>query len=423
MKHLFLSFGLVLVMGLVGCASAPPPPAPTPTPTPVPTPTPTPLPSPTPTPTPTPLPPPAPDRVEVSRDGFSPLASSPNHTIRVQITWGAPDRIIEWALVIADEVGNAVRTTRGTTTIPHWDWDGKTDAGPLAPQGKYKALLSTAGADGALRVSASSAVFFLDIVPPSGTIKVTPSPFVLGPADVIVNPPSQVTIELTLVNGGAPWTLWRLAVLHPDGRRFRDFISEEHRDNRLTWDGRAVNNAQLEAGTIYRLEAEVFDVYGNRGVVTGSLAVQAPPPPPPPQKAVLTVTFDGKLLSEQVIFFPPYSADFGAVTGPQRDQNQKAIAVVADLLKAAGGTRVDVIGHANQVLYQDPVEAAAEQKETLLPLSKARAEAVKQALVSVGLAGETLVTQGVGASNPLAEFSDSENRWKNRRVELEVAKN
>ena len=55
-----------------------------------------------------------------------------------------------------------------------------------------------------------------------------------------------------------------------------------------------------------------------------------------------------------------------------------------------------------------------ENKEELIPLSLARAEAVKQALVKLGLDANRISVVGLGGSSPIVPFDDEENRWKNR---------
>lgn len=435
---------LALLCGLlVACQSAPPvkpaePPAEKPAPA-VETPAPTPVPEPAPAPV-------VPDTIQATRDGFSPRAASPNNTLGLTIQWGSPKDVVSWAVAIVGADGKAVRTFRGTTTVPTLSWDGLDDASAYPPQGRYHALLQTAGADGVLTDKDTSEPFLLDLVPPSGTITVTPTPFVLGPPDAIVTPRPQVTLAVNIVNGGAPWTTWRLAVLSPDGTRFRDFISEENRDNSVVWDGRAVNNAQLTAGVTYRLEAEVFDVYGNKGVLTGTLPVEAPPAPavetpapvveapapapapvaePAPEPAPPTpvvVTLDGKLLAELPIYFAPYSPKLETSAPERRAANQKSLEKLAELMKTAQSTPVLVIGHANHVLYQDPAKMAYEQTETLLPLSLARAETVRDALAGLGVPKAQMEVKGVGGSQPLAAFSDAVNRWMNRRVVIELMK-
>ncbi len=56
-----------------------------------------------------------------------------------------------------------------------------------------------------------------------------------------------------------------------------------------------------------------------------------------------------------------------------------------------------------------------------LVLSRARAEAVRQALVERGLPAERLVAEGFGQARPVAPNDDAAGRARNRRIELHVA--
>ena len=53
-------------------------------------------------------------------------------------------------------------------------------------------------------------------------------------------------------------------------------------------------------------------------------------------------------------------------------------------------------------------------------LSVRRAEAVKEFLVSSGVAADRVYTSGKGATQPVADNKTDEGRAKNRRVEIEV---
>jgi outer membrane protein OmpA-like peptidoglycan-associated protein len=74
------------------------------------------------------------------------------------------------------------------------------------------------------------------------------------------------------------------------------------------------------------------------------------------------------------------------------------------------------------VNWDDPVQGKAEQEKVLLPLSRSRAEAIKQALAVRGIELARLSSEGVGAADQIVPDSDFANRWKNRRVEFFLQK-
>jgi len=72
--------------------------------------------------------------------------------------------------------------------------------------------------------------------------------------------------------------------------------------------------------------------------------------------------------------------------------------------------------------WQDKEKADKEEREVLIPLSKERAEKIKQALVQKGIDGRRITTIGHGSFKPLVPFSDKDNQWKNCRVEIILRK-
>jgi len=300
---------------------------------------------------------------------------------------------------------------------PRLEWDGTDSKGMPVADGTYRARLTVNhGATEGPEV-VESPPFVVDQTPPGGTISATPDPFEPGDPNELLEGP-RVTFHIDLLPGGAPIATWRLGVFHPDGRRFADFISEDHRDNSVSWNGRALNNALLERGITYRLEVEVRDRYGNVGLVQGSLAVAPPLPPSSPPPVPVTLTIDGRLIASTQIYFPPFSSDFSAVQGDLKALNQRAIADLADHLRPVLDARIRIVGHANQVFWNDRIRGDLEQREVLIPLSEARAQAVEDALVAQGLPGSQFEVAGLGAIGAVAPFGDSRNNWKNRRVEF-----
>jgi outer membrane protein OmpA-like peptidoglycan-associated protein len=92
-----------------------------------------------------------------------------------------------------------------------------------------------------------------------------------------------------------------------------------------------------------------------------------------------------------------------------KPESEAAVAEIAKLLKADPGLKVYVVGHTDNTASLD----------LNLKLSRERAEAVVQALVSGhGIEAGRLSGQGVGPLAPVASNDSEDGRAKNRRVEL-----
>jgi outer membrane protein OmpA-like peptidoglycan-associated protein len=387
---------------LAACQTTPPKPSPSPSPSPTPAPTATPEPSPTPAPSAEP----SPDvsTITVSTDGFSPLAEAPHNTLSFDVHLGHPDAVTKWTVAVTGPNG-LVRTVTGNKTIPAWTWDGTTD-GPKLVDGTYHAKLTVAHGD--QTETADSAPFAVDVTPPSGTVKVSPQPFTPNSEDQ-----NKVTFDLDIKEGGAPIATWRVLVVHPDGRQFIDFISENHSDNKVVWDGHDQTGNTLEGGVTYKIVVQVVDHYGNTGTLNGSLPVT-----PGAVVAPVTVSLDGSIIGQLQIYFPAFSADMSQVDAAKAQANKAALDKLAGLLKNNPGSKIRVVGHANQVLWQDPAKARYEQSQTLIPLSRDRANAVLAALKTRDVDDAHFDVTGVGAEGNVVPFSDYANTWKNRRVEF-----
>ncbi|MDZ7594823.1 MAG: OmpA family protein [Thiobacillus sp.] len=114
------------------------------------------------------------------------------------------------------------------------------------------------------------------------------------------------------------------------------------------------------------------------------------PEPAAPQKLVL----------EGVNF------DFDKATLRQEDASELDKNVEA--LKAWGDVNIEVAGHTDS-MGSDAYN---------MRLSKQRAEAVRNFLISRGVAADRLTAKGYGEAQPVADNATEEGRFKNRRVEL-----
>ncbi|MHB1214180.1 MAG: OmpA family protein [Thiobacillus sp.] len=120
------------------------------------------------------------------------------------------------------------------------------------------------------------------------------------------------------------------------------------------------------------------------------VAAVAPEPAAPPKKLVL----------EGVNF------DFDKATLRQTDVSDLDKNV--DQLKTWGDVDIEVAGH---------TDSMGSDKYNMT-LSRQRAEAVRNYLISKGVAANRLTAKGYGESQPVADNATEEGRFKNRRVEL-----
>lgn len=117
-----------------------------------------------------------------------------------------------------------------------------------------------------------------------------------------------------------------------------------------------------------------------------------------PEQAVVD-----KALANRIVEFQSGSA----VLTPA---GQNILNEIAVALNKVGGRTVRIIGHT------DDQGVAA----TNLTLSLARAEAVKTYFIGKGLRAESMTTQGLGSTKPLAANSTEDGRRRNRRIEFDV---
>ena len=107
-----------------------------------------------------------------------------------------------------------------------------------------------------------------------------------------------------------------------------------------------------------------------------------------------------------------------------RDAAQPSIRKIAKTMRAHPSIRVVLVGHtddreAKQLATGDAGQAA-DLDALSADLSRARAEAVKNALIAGGIPAQRVVVDGKGAEEPVADDAKPRGRLANRRVEIKL---
>ncbi|MBN1799755.1 MAG: OmpA family protein [Spirochaetales bacterium] len=103
-------------------------------------------------------------------------------------------------------------------------------------------------------------------------------------------------------------------------------------------------------------------------------------------------------------------------------QNEQAFAHLVEICNKYKEYKIIIIGHAVNPYWNDPVKAEKANREKYIPLSKHRADYIRSELVKRGIDKNRISTEGHGTLQPIVPFSDFQNRWQNRRVEIILTK-
>ena len=346
---------------------------------------------------------PTPVFVTLAADGFSPNGDGVRDTQAIGIAAQLNTGIRTWEVQFSHAEQGAQRAMGGTGAVPERVvWDGLNNQGSPAPEGAYVAEVLVDYLKGN-QPRERSATFLLDRTPPHVTLALTPQPF--SPDDDGVD--DELTLEID-VDDLSPISGWSMTIADPLGSPFTTFSGRGAPGDRFTWNGLSDSGELVQSAMEYPVALAVSDAVGNSSFVSGMIPVD-----------VLIIRDGGKLkIRIAAITFPPDSADLSLVTGEAGERNVRTIVRLGQIFNRNLEYTILIEGHANSVLYGDAAAAAREQREVLLPLSAARAEAVKRELEALGVSADRITTDGVGGASPVVPFSDQQNRWKNRRVEF-----
>lgn len=247
--------------------------------------------------------------------------------------------------------------------------------------------------------------------PPS--VRLVPGPGLFSPDEDGENDVLEVRWT---TQGSWPIKGWSWTIVAPGGQVFFQKTGTGVPPLGIHWDGVSSSGELVSSATDYTLVAGVVDELGREA--SGSV----------PFTTDVLVLRDGDRYLIRVPSINFVANSPGALptsTEPADrlqmtllEQNARVIQRLADILQRFPQYTITIVGHANLVHWEDPVRAKVEDRTESQPLSLQRAQAVKAALVRLGLDPRRITTEGAGGSRPLFPFGDAENAWKNRRVDI-----
>jgi len=351
---------------------------------------------------------PTPVYVTVDTNGFSPNGDGFKDSVSFSMLVTLKDGVKSWQLSMVEATAGEEKVFTGTAPVPaSIMWDGKDKTGiKTAPDGLYTAVLQVSYAKGNVS-TAKSAPFRLAVTPPKVDLSIGPLPF--SPDNDGVN--DELTISIK-VDDPVPIDSWSLSILDPEQHPFTGFAGKGAPSASIIWNGTSSTGELVQSAEDYPLSFTIKDQLGNAATVQKSIPID------------ILVIRDGDRLKVRIpsITFAANTADYVNVEAAAALKNSDTIKRLAEIFKKYAKYKIQVEGHANLVNWDNPAKAKTEQEQELLPLSKARADAIRAALIALGIDASRITTTGIGAAEPLVPFSDLDNRWKNRRVEFVLVK-
>lgn len=340
---------------------------------------------------------------------FSPNGDTVMDTQVFNIETNITDHIASWEINIVPEDGESETGIKRWASEgdgappPRLEWDGKDDSGNTV-QGRHRAVLSLVYEKGE-STAAITPAFLVNAIPPE--LGVSLSPRFFSPDNDGID--DDLFIGLS-AKSASPFEEWSFEIREPDGTAGRTFwktggngtITEQ-----IIWDGRSSTGELVQAATDYPYTFTVTDNVGMTSVVRGYIPVD------------VLVIRDGNNLKMAVpsIIFAKNVATFDGLDASVVEKNNQILSRVAEILNKFKTYNVVIEGHANNVTGTE-----REDREELIPLSQARADAIKEILAENGVNKARLSTMGLGGTKPVAPREDRDNWWKNRRVEFILIK-
>lgn len=337
--------------------------------------------------------------VTASRSAISPNGDGVLDDLEFTLYANLLDGAERWELAIRDTAGTLIRQFTGDELQAERviRWDG-TDGRGRIRDGEFRATFEASYTKGNEAEALAPAVR-VDTTPPAVNVQLAPLPF--SPDNDGVN--DELAIRLNATDQ-SPIQAWRFEILDRNERFFAEFTGRGEPASSLLWNGRASDGELVISAEDYPYRLTIQDELGNRTVSEGVIPID------------ILVVRDGDRLKVQIsnITFAPNSP--ALILDPTDERGARNLAILerlAEVFDKYSSYAIRIEGHAVNVTGTE-----REEREELQPLSLARAETVKAAMIEAGIAERRVSTLGRGGTEPIVPHTDTDNRWKNRRVEF-----
>lgn len=338
--------------------------------------------------------------------GFSPMAETGRTSIEFALYFANANSVKSWTVALANAGVTRKTFTGNSSYMPSiLTWDGKNSSGDMAPEGTYVATLTVNYTRNYTQGTAKSTQFILDNTRPTGKISFSPQLF--SP----VNPTDVMTITIDGVSDLARIESWTMYIFDPGWNLFRTY-SGKWPNNTVIWDGKDMNGEMVVSAEDYPVTVKFRDEFGNMGTIQSLLPIDI----------IVIKDGTGYRIENSRIYFKDFTADYENVPENLAKQNIVRLNRLAETFKKYPEHKIKIVGHAVMIHWEDKTLGATEQEKVLIPLSLARAEAIKKALIERGVNPSMIAVTGVGASDPIVPDSDFLNRWRNRRTAFFLVK-
>ena len=176
----------------------------------------------------------------------------------------------------------------------------------------------------------------------------------------------ELTIDLK-VDDPVAIDSWQITILDPEQHPFTSFAGKGAPSEKIIWNGTSSTGELVQSAEDYPMTFTIKDELGNVATVQKTIPVD------------ILVIRDGDKLRVRIasITFQANTADYVNVEPDKAAKNASTITRLAEIFKKYSKYKIQIEGHANLVNFDNPARAKVEQEQELLPLSKKRADSIR----------------------------------------------